>query len=248
MCYSLAFLAHKAAIYEKRYAHLLHGKTPASEQAWPVSYFLSGFSHPLLPLVTDKGILFYRWGLVPSWTKDAATAASLSKHTLNAVGETMFSKPSYRDAAKKHRGILGISGFFEWREWAGHKYPYFIHQKNNELLSLACLTSAWTDPASGEEINSFSVVTTPANTLLSGIHNTRLRMPLILANPQEEASWINNHTTTEEVLALVKPCPEDLLSAHTVSKQASNARANRNEPATILETHFPELPPLNNLT
>jgi len=247
MCYSLAFLAHKAAIYEKRYAHLLQGKTPVSEQAWPVSYFLSGFSHPLLPLVTDKGIAFYRWGLIPTWTKDAAAAASLSKHTLNAVGETMFSKPSFRDAAKKQRGVLGISGFFEWREWAGQKYPYFVHAKNNDLLSLACLTSVWTDVTTGEETQSFCIVTTPANAMMSDIHNTRHRMPLIFSDKQEEESWINSKILPEKVNALAKPCPEDLLSAHTVSKQAGNARANRNAPDTILETQYPELPPLNNI-
>jgi len=243
MCYSVAFLANKAAIYEKRYALLGQLALNDAGHTWPSSYFLSGFTHPVLPLVTSSGISFFRWGLIPFWVKDAAQAASLSKHTLNAMGETLFEKPSFRAAAAQHRGILGVTGFFEWREFQGEKYPYFVHAANGELLSLACITSQWQHPDSGEQVYSFGIVTTDANPLLAQIHNTKKRMPLVLTAGQE-AEWISDTLSPTAVVGMAKPCETHLLRAYPISRAAGNPKMNRNEAWMLREEHYADLPEL----
>jgi putative SOS response-associated peptidase YedK len=55
--------------------------------------------------------------------------------TLNAFGETIFDKPSFR-SIKSKRGLLPIDGFFEWCDFNKKKYPYFITLKEEGLFSL----------------------------------------------------------------------------------------------------------------
>lgn len=49
-------------------------------------YFVSGFSHPHLPIVKHDGIFSFEWGLIPFWTKDNKAAKDIQNMTLNAVG------------------------------------------------------------------------------------------------------------------------------------------------------------------
>src|SRR5271155_4309808 len=51
-----------------------------------------------------------RWGLVPSWAKDA----SIGNRMINARSETIDEKPSYKAAFKRRRCIIPASGFYEW--------------------------------------------------------------------------------------------------------------------------------------
>ena len=74
----------------------------------------SGFSHPELLIYTDRSPNFpvvATWGLVPHWVKDDEQRKKLWNNTLNARGETIFEKPSFRNAAKHNRCIVYVDGF-----------------------------------------------------------------------------------------------------------------------------------------
>src|SRR5258707_474661 len=52
-----------------------------------------------------------RWGLIPSWAKDAKIGSSL----INARADTVATKPSFRTAFKKRRCLIPVDGFYEWQ-------------------------------------------------------------------------------------------------------------------------------------
>ena len=63
-----------------------------------------------------------RWGLVPFWSKDL----SIGNRMINARGETVAEKPSFRTAFRKRRCLILADGFYEWRKEDDGKVPYFI--------------------------------------------------------------------------------------------------------------------------
>ncbi len=249
MCYSVAFLEKKLSRLSLRYRHLQPpGSKPVEENTTlkdelPLYYFASGFAHPLLPFVTNQGIELCSWGLIPFWVKEEEKAAVIRKGTLNAVSETVFEKPSFKQSIRTRRGLLPVSGFFEWRDFQGKKYPYFIKTANEELSSLACIYDTWTNPESGEIITSFSILTTPANGIMEVIHNRKKRMPLILER-QTEQQWLDNSITMDKLRNLLKTPENIMLKAHTVSRMLNYAGNQRNIPGAITPVSYPELPPL----
>ena len=101
----------------------------------PSYYLVSGFSYPQLAVVRQDGVFLHEWGLIPSWVKDQDTANDLRTKTLNAVGETVFEKPSFRKNVVSQRCLLPVSGFYEWREINGVKYPYYIRLAGQDYFS-----------------------------------------------------------------------------------------------------------------
>ena len=240
MCYNISYIEKRADKFAERFSDLLQGEKGNQLRLFeqqPVYYFVSAFAYPTLPVITDEGLRFYQWGLIPKWVKDDKGVADIRMKTLNAVGETVFEKPSFRGSIAKKRCILPVNGFYEWRDVAGRKYPYFIHLKQEGLLSLGCIYENWLDKATGEIKNTFSIITTPANPLLEKIHNLKKRMPLIISR-EDEKIWIDPKLEKEDIQALIKPYDDDLMDAHTVSTDANSSRKNRNVPEILEEVEY----------
>lgn len=190
-------------------------------------FHASGFSHPRVLVYTDDGPDFptvATWGLVPHWVRDAEQQKKLWNQTLNARGETIFDKPSFRQAARSNRCLLYVDGFYEHHHKGGHTYPYFIRRRDGQPMALAGLYSDWKNPAGGEPLTTFSIVTTEGNSLLARIHNNPKlagpRMPLIL--PDEMADqWLQplrDDRDRGELEGLIRPYPEQELEAYTVTR------------------------------
>jgi putative SOS response-associated peptidase YedK len=175
----------------------------------------SAFTHPVLPVITDEHPLViqpYQWGLIPSWAKDAKAAKSISEKTFNAAGETIFEKPSFKASAKYKRCLILVDGFKEWKQEGKRKIPYRIGMKDGQPFPLAGLWSLWTDPFQGQQHYTFSIVTTAANTLMAEIHNTKLRMPLILGVGGAK-NWLNTKMSEDQIKQIIRPCPDAWLNA-----------------------------------
>lgn len=54
----------------------------------------------------------------------------------------------------------------------------------------------WVHPATGEVIQSYSIVTTEANELMSRIHHSKKRMPVILAETNEK-DWLEGREVAD---------------------------------------------------
>lgn len=243
MCYNIAFLTRRLQIYADRYKDTLppvFSTTLQEDHYLPQYHFVSGFEHPELPVVTGSEILFCQWGLIPHWIRDGKAAQDIRTRTLNAAGETLLEKPSFRKSIASKRCLLGIDGFYEWRLFNKTKYPHFIHSRDTGILSLGCLYDTWTNQATGEMIHTFSVITTPANPLMETIHNTKKRMPLVISR-ENESRWVSPELKADDVMEMVRPCADDVLEAYTISMAANQVRNDRNNPRIMQRVEYPEL-------
>ncbi len=102
-----------------------------------------------------------RWGLIPYWCEDPKGG----RKPINAKCETVRTLPTFRDAYRRRRCIVPVDGFFEWKAIKGQKakQPYAIGMKDGSPFGLGGLWENWKDPASGEWVRTFAIITTDAN-------------------------------------------------------------------------------------
>ena len=168
-----------------------------NELQFKIANEYNGFAFPKTPVITnkDKSVIDHlQWGLIPLWAKDD----SIKQYTLNARIETLNEKPAFRDYVK-NRCLIIADGFYEWK-WLDtkgkNKQKYLITMPGEELFSFAGLWSRWVDKETGEVVKSYTMVTTEANPLMSEIHNSKKRMPLILSR-ENESAWINGQAVKD---------------------------------------------------
>ena len=77
-----------------------------------------------------------RWGLIPRWWSKTIKEAKMA--TFNARAETIETKPFFRDAFKRTRCLIPLSGYYEWQDAPGGKQPwYFTARDGSPLLTAA---------------------------------------------------------------------------------------------------------------
>ncbi len=138
---------------------------------------------------------------------------------INARGETVATRPAYREAFRCRRCLVVADGFFEWKRGAKPKQPFYIHRDDERPLAFAGLWERW---HKGElAIESCTIVTTAANPLLAPLHD---RMPVIL-EPADVAQWLDpNVQEPERLERLLVPCPADELTMYPVGKLVNSPR------------------------
>ena len=150
-----------------------------------------------------------RWGLVPSWAKDEKMGARM----INARGETVAEKPSFRSAFKTRRCLIPADGFYEWVRTEDGKQPHFIHFGDARPFAFAGLWERW-HKGPGEPLETCTIITTTPNELLADLHD---RMPVILP-PDRYEEWLEpaplDLDRLQEVLA---PHPAEGMEAYPVS-------------------------------
>jgi putative SOS response-associated peptidase YedK len=248
MCFTVAVVRNNVMMSVQEYYDSLPAYKGKNVELpdFPDFYFVNGFTHPQLPVLTNQGVQLSSWGLIPSWVKDKQTADAIRTKTLNAVGETVFEKPSFRVPVLSQRAILPVTGFYEWRDVQKIKYPYFVQDAHLQGLALGVVYDRWLNPQNASVIESFSIVTTPANPLMETIHNTKKRMPLVL-KPEDLYDWLNPSTDTGRINELIKPYPEEMMHAHTISRRVNNTHENHNQPEVWKEVSYPEIESQQNL-
>jgi putative SOS response-associated peptidase YedK len=222
----------------KRFSALFLENVPFKTQ-----YHASSFDLPTLPVITNeqqKQIQLFTWGLIPFWVKDKQTAEEIRLKTMNARAESIFEKPSFRHAAEQKRCLVLADGFFEWQEYEGKNYPYYIRLKNREPFSMAGLWDSWIDPETTEVLQTYTVITTKANHLMEQIHNKKKRMPVILQKDHER-DWIVSSLDRQTAEALLVPYDEQLMEAFTISRLITSRQRNPNVPEVSQPFTYPEL-------
>jgi putative SOS response-associated peptidase YedK len=168
----------------------------------------------------EKQLQMLRWGLIPSWAKDAKIGAKL----INARAETVSEKPSFKAAFNRRRCLIIADGFYEWQRQEKQKQPYYFRLQNGQLFAFAGLWEQWKS-TDEEIINSCTILTTEANDLLRPIHD---RMPVILESKNYEL-WLDSETQQPQLQELLRPYQADLMTSYTVSTKVNNPKNNTPE-------------------
>ena len=211
-------------------------------------YYVGAFENVKLPVITNenpKQVKLFNWGLIPFWVKDEKTATDIKQRTVNARSETIFEKPAFRGSAGKKHCLVIADGFFEWRYYQGKNYPYYIKLKDRKAFAMAGLWDCWNNKTTGEQVYSYTIITTEANPLMAKIHNKKKRMPAIL-NKEDEQIWISNAIEKEAAMRLLKPFNEKEMDAYTISKLITAKGKDPNVPAVLKPFQYNNLEPLPN--
>lgn len=183
----------------------------------------------------------FRWGLIPSWAKDA----TLGQKMINARSETVREKPSFRAAFAKRRCLIVANGFYEWtdpEEEVGlgglfqepdqdapkkrpPRQPHWIGMKDRGPFAFAGLWELNQQTELGS-VETCCILTTTPNELLEPMHD---RMPVIL--PQELWDpWLDPNFANKDTLqAMLVPFRSELMDTYKVSPKVNSPRAYGSE-------------------
>jgi putative SOS response-associated peptidase YedK len=167
------------------------------------------------------------WGLIPYWAKGVQPKFS----TINATVEKLTDAASWRGPwTRSQRCVLPALGFYEWQVQADgkSKQPFYITLNDQDVFGFASLWDSSTG-ADGVVIRSCTIVTMPANKLMTEIHNVKHRMPAILAKEDRDA-WLTG--TPEAAFSVIKQYPDTHMVATPVSTRVNTPK---NNDATLIE-------------
>jgi putative SOS response-associated peptidase YedK len=166
----------------------------------------------------ERSLDAMRWGLIPYWAKDIKIGYS----TINAMAETVETKPAFREAFRHRRCLVPVDNFYEWQKIGKERQPYAIALADRSIMALAGLWETWRSPA-GDTVRSFTIITTEPNELCAPIHN---RMPVIL-DPTSWPIWLGEEGADADVLeAMMVPYPAAGMTCWPVSKRVGNVKNN----------------------
>lgn len=152
-----------------------------------------GFAAPVVVKSHQTGRVacgLAKFGLIPSWAKDD----KIARHTYNARSETAAEKPSFRAAWRQRQyGLVLVDNFYEPRYESGKAVRWKIELVSGDPFGIACLWDRWTDPASGELVVSFSMLTVNADEhpVMRQFHKPEdeKRTPVVIA-PEDHEKWL----------------------------------------------------------
>ena len=163
------------------------------------------------------------WGLIPGWAKERA----IGNRLINARGETVAEKPSFRDAFRKRRCLIPADGFYEWKKLTTGKQPFVLRRKGGGPIAFAGLWSSWKNPESGEAFETCAIVTTTPNELAATVHD---RMPVLLGTGAR-STWLDSAAELEALSSLLAPSPAAEMEAYPVSRRVNDP--GNDDPACI---------------
>ena len=175
-----------------------------------------------------------RWGLIPSWSRDASRAPGM----FNARSETAAEKPAFRSAFRRRRCLVPADGYYEWQARSVAekkvKQPFYFHAADDQVLAFAGLYEDWTSSQGNSEgkLRTFTILTQDARGPLASIHD---RMPVFIDRESWD-SWLALDTPEVEVQTLVQSrlCANDLVF-HPVSTAVNKATHESSNLVTRVE-------------
>jgi putative SOS response-associated peptidase YedK len=129
---------------------------------------------------TARELVPMRWGLVGFGSK----GPDPQRRTFNAREEELTRSDLWRTPFERRRCLIPADGFYDWK---ANRPAVRFTLSWPEVFAFAGIWDAWKDPSNGTWLQSFAIITTPANELIETISD---RMPAII-EPDEYDRWLN---------------------------------------------------------
>ena len=162
-----------------------------------------------------------QWNLIP-WF---ATQAKLKFATCNARTEEMAAKASYKlPWSRGQRCIIPAQSFYEPNWETGKHIPWNFRRRDGEPWGLGGLWNSWTDPASGEIVESFTMLTLNADhhPLMNRMHrpdpkrtpDMQDKRSVVPIEFEDVDTWL--YGTQAEAQTLVRLAPVEAFDANPI--------------------------------
>jgi putative SOS response-associated peptidase YedK len=170
---------------------------------------------------TERTLRMVRWGLVPSWAKDAKSGARM----INARSETILTSSAFKRSFTNRRCIVPADGFYEWQAVPGQKkkQPWYVSRTDGDVFAFAGLWDSWRPVKGSDEgrLVSCTIITTDANEAIRPIHD---RMPVVLP-PGAWAEWLDPaNDDVDDLARLLVPAPKELVTLTPVRTDVNDVR------------------------
>jgi putative SOS response-associated peptidase YedK len=171
---------------------------------------------PVIRFGSDgRELALMRWGFEETWAKSSI---------INATAEKVATSRVFKKSFEERRCLVPSDGFFEWKkDEDGKRRPFRICMSDESPFAFAGIWRFWTadkdsgDFAAGDKVDTFTIITTPANAVTKTIHN---RMPVILDRVQYN-DWLDDGG-----LQLLRPFPAEQMIAYEVGTRVNSVRNN----------------------
>jgi putative SOS response-associated peptidase YedK len=201
----------------------------APQKSLPLNWNIAPTNPIYIIRGTSPDLATVSWGLIAPWLKNVQEAKNSQSRAINARSESIFEKPTFRDAFRTTRCLIPATGYYEWATALGKyrpKQPFYICAKDDKQLSIAGIWSSWIAP-SGEVMETASIITQEAQGELEAIHS---RMPVFMPADRWK-QWLDpkeNNVENLKSLMVVKH-PDSLITARPVSSAVNSVAHNGKE-------------------
>lgn len=136
---------------------------------------INAFQRPAIPIVLEydgRKITHGTWGINQEIPKDKPA---------KGINLTAEKSHTFYKKVENNRCIIPVTGFYDWMHVANPskkapiKVKHRMHWKSTDHFYIAGYYDVWENKEIG-----FGLITTVANSLMSVVHNSKLRMPLCL--------------------------------------------------------------------
>lgn len=163
-----------------------------------------------------------RWGLVPFWAKDLKIGSKM----INARADTLTGKAAFRDLVEhgRSRCLIVADGYYEWlrpEDPKGLRIPMHMTLRDHAPFAFAGLWTYWRpkDDPDAPRVATCTIITTDANATVRPVHD---RMPVILADEESQATWLDRGLDHDGVRGLLRPLPDDRLTVTPANPLVNN--------------------------
>lgn len=227
------------AVGEETIVEYFDVTTNNSNETLPLNWNIAP-TNPIYVIKDGRTLDTVSWGMIAPWQKSMADARASQSHAINARSESVFEKPTFRNAFRTSRCLIPATGYYEWATALGRyspKQPFYITSKDGAPLSIAGIWSSWVSEK-GETIESASIITQEAVEPLSTIHS---RMPVFISRDKWDVWTDSSLRSIEEIRRLmVSPEPAEHLMALPVSPRVNVVANNGPELIKEIELGAPE--------